>query len=81
MQIPISLQSHPQLRGSLEKATQSECSIGGDSALAQNYLIQAVERDAKAAGGLDLSEAERLQVFLEQNLAGRDRRTRPIRLF
>jgi hypothetical protein len=43
VQIPISLQSHPQLRRGLEQAPQSKRSIGGDSTLAQDYLIQAVE--------------------------------------
>jgi hypothetical protein len=80
MQIPISLQSHPQLRWSLKKAPQSKRRIGGNSAFAENYLIQAVEWDAKAAGSRDLSEAERLEIFLQEDLAGRNRRTEPIRL-
>ncbi len=77
MQTPISLQSHPQLRRGLEEAPQSKRGIGGDSAFAEDNLVQAVERDAKAAGSLDLSEAERLEIFLQQNLAGRNRRTQP----
>jgi hypothetical protein len=74
------LQSHPQLRGGLKKAAQSKSSIGSNGAFAQNYFVQAVERDAKAAGSLYLSEAERLEVFLQQDLPRRNSRTQPIGL-
>src|SRR5271156_5103473 len=80
MQIPIGLQTHPQLRGSLQEAAQSEGSIGGDGALAEHYLVQAVEGNAQTARSFDLPDTQRLQVFLEQDLAGSNRRTQPIRI-
>jgi hypothetical protein len=43
MEIPIGLQTHPQLRGSLQEAPQPESSICCDGALAEHYLVEAVE--------------------------------------
>jgi hypothetical protein len=54
MEVPIGLQSHPQLRRGLEASREPKCRIGGNAALPQDDLIQSVERDAQALGGFEL---------------------------
>ena len=46
----------------------------------EDDFVQPIERNPEAASGLKLPDAERLQVFLEQDLAGRNRRTQPVRI-
>jgi len=43
MQIPVRLEAHPHLRKGFQEASQSKSSVGGDSTLGQNYLIQSIE--------------------------------------
>jgi hypothetical protein len=65
MEIPISLQSHPELRRRFQQPRETQGGIGGDGALAQDDLVQTVERDAESASGVNLADAERLQKLLQ----------------
>ena len=80
MQIPVRLQPHPQLRRGVQQSSQSERGIRRDSALPEDNLVQAVERDVQALCGLDLAQAHRLQILLEQDLSGGNRRPQPGRI-
>src|SRR3954468_11361980 len=70
VQIPICLQPHPELRRRFEQSREPEGGIGGNSALAKDDLIQAVQRNAETVRGISLADAERLQELFEENLAG-----------
>jgi len=48
---PVGLASHPELGRCRQEACEAQGSIGGDAAFAEHGLIQAVQRDSKAAGG------------------------------
>jgi hypothetical protein len=65
------------LRRRLEKTREPQRRIRGDTALAQDDLVQTVERNAQASSGFDLPDAERLQVLLEEEFTRRDRRPQP----
>src|SRR5438270_4107723 len=70
VQVPICLQPHPELRRGIEQTRQPESGIGADAALAEDDLVQAVQRNTEAARSVSLADAERLQEFFEQDLAG-----------
>jgi len=48
--------------------------------LPEHDLIEPVERNAELAGSIDLADAKRLEVLLEQHLTRMDRWPRPTRL-
>ena len=54
VQVPIGLQPHPKLRQRFQQSRQPQRRIGRDPALAQDDLVQPVERDAQPLRGLDL---------------------------
>ena len=54
MEIPISLQTHPELRRRLQQTRETQRRVCRDAALAEHNLIQTVQRNAKAMRGLDL---------------------------
>jgi hypothetical protein len=62
-----------------EHPRESQGGVRRDAALAEHNLVHTVERDSQTLGGLDLAQAERLQESSEQDLAGFDRRTEPVR--
>src|SRR4051812_24980828 len=72
MQLPISLQTHPELRRCLEQARQTQSRIGADGALSQHDLVQPVQRNSETLRSVDLSDAKGFQELLEQHLARRD---------
>lgn len=80
MQIPISLQSHPELWRGLEQPRETKSGIGADAALPENDLVQSVQRDPELPGSVGLAETLRFQELLEKDLAGRDRRSQPVRI-
>ena len=80
VQIPVGLQTHPELRGRLQQPCEPERRVRGNAALSRHDFVQAVQRDAETASRVQLTETERLQVFLEQNLSRRNRRAEPVGL-
>jgi hypothetical protein len=69
MQIPVSLKSHPQLRRCFQQSREAKRCVRSDAPLTEDNLVQPVERDAEPLGGLELTQTDRLQVLLEENLA------------
>src|ERR1700686_5612178 len=49
LQVPVGLQMHPHLRRCLQETRQPERRVGGDAALAEDDLIEPIERDTEAA--------------------------------
>ena len=80
MQIPIGLQSHPQLRRRLQQPCEPKRGVRCDATLSENNLVQTVERDAEPLRRFELTEAERLQILFQQDLPWRNRRTQPSRI-
>jgi len=80
MQIPVRLEAHPKLRRCLQQLRESQCRVGSDAALADDDLVEAIERNPKSACGIHLAELHRLQELLEQDLTSRDRRSQPLRI-
>jgi len=80
MKIPIRLQPQPQLRRGLQEAAKSERSIRGDAPFPEDDLVETVQRDVESTRRFDLTDPERLQILLEQHLAGGNRRTQPVRI-
>src|SRR5712691_3976240 len=80
MQVPVGLQTHPQLRRRLQQSCEPERRIGRYSPLPEDDFIESVERNAKSLRRFELTQTQRLQVLLQRFLARRDRRPQPIRI-
>ena len=68
MEILVGLQPHSQLGGGLEELRQPQRGVSRDTALSQDDLIQPVEGDAEFPRRLELTDAERFDVFLKKCL-------------
>src|SRR5438067_1690991 len=79
VQVPVCLQAHPELRRGIEQPREPERGIGADAALAEDDLVQAVQRNTEAARSVSLADAERLQELFEQDLARWNGRSEPAR--
>ena len=80
MQVPVGLETHPELWRRLQEAREPERGISRDATLAQHNLVHPVERDLESTCGLHLAQLERLQKLLEQDFARSDRRPEPVRI-
>src|SRR5690349_22926817 len=69
MQIPVCLQTHPELRRGLQETSETQGGVGGNATLAQHDLVQAVQGNLQPARGLHLAQFEWLEKFLDQHLS------------
>lgn len=73
-EIPIRLQSEPEVRAHASDACEAQRGVWGDGTLAANDLVQAWKRDAEANREGGLGNAEGLEKFFQQHFAGMGRR-------
>lgn len=77
---PSPFAPHPELWQRLEEPREPERGIDCNSVLSEHDLVQAFEGDSKLTSRLDLTEAQRFQELLDQDLAWRNRRPQPARV-
>jgi len=59
MKIPVRLETHPELRRRPEEASQPQSRVGRNGPLAEDDLVESIERNPEALRGLRLPQAER----------------------
>ena len=69
-QVVLGLQVEPEPGLHREEHAESQCGVGGDGAVAVHDLADAARRHVDVGRQLPGRDAERLQVVLEQDLAG-----------
>jgi hypothetical protein len=69
-QVVCGLQIHPELGRILKVACQKKRCLRRDSALSAYYFVHAIQWDGERPGEIGLSQLQRLEEFLQEDLAG-----------
>ena len=72
IQVVLSLQSLPELRGIAKEARQPQGGIGGDGAFAKHDLVDAARIHTNVNGEAVLAQVHRLDEFLQQHFTRMD---------
>ena len=71
-EVTIGLDAEPEARRLAEEFPESDGHFGGNGPAAEHNLIDRPRRDPKSARQRVLRQTQRIEVFLEENFAGRD---------
>lgn len=69
-EVIVRLEIQPQVWRRAESSREQPCGFGGDSSASACDFVDPLERDPDVRSERDLCDAERLEEFLKQNLAG-----------